>query len=125
MSSQEKDKQKLDLLKPYGEYRKDGFRISNVPPEVAEQLYGDWPNLDPEMSFNRSPTMKKLVEVAKQYNGTLEGDVFPVESGRDDARISFDAVYLKCSKEVAQRLRRNLKPDEFDLRKGVYRFWWD
>ncbi len=119
-------KQKLDLLKSYGEYRKDGFRIRNVPVEVAEKLYGPWPNLNPEESFNNSPKMKKLVELAKQYNGTLEGDVFPVESGRSDARISFDAIYLKCSKEDAQRLRHNLKPNEFDLEKdGTYRFWWD
>jgi hypothetical protein len=117
--------QKLDLVKPYGTYRKDGFRISNMPPEVAEQLYGPWPNLDPEDSFNRSPKMRKLVELAKKHNGTLEGDVFPVESGRSDARIAIDAIYLKCSKEDAQRLRRNLRPDEFDFRNGVYRFWWD
>jgi|WetSurMetagenome_2_1015567.scaffolds.fasta_scaffold51167_6 hypothetical protein len=120
------EKQKLELLKPYGEYDKDYFHIGKVPPEVAEQLYGDWPNLSAEESFNNSPTMKELVDLTKQYNGTLSGYCIPVESGREDARISFDAIYLKCTKEEAQKLKRKYSPDEFDRKAdGSYRFWWD
>lgn len=118
--------QKLELLKSYGEYNKDDFFLSHVPPETAEQLLIGWPNVEPKERQNSSPTMKTMVELAKQYNGTLGGYCIPVESGRSDARISFDTLFLKISREDATKLRRSLKPNEFDLKKdGTYRFWWD
>lgn len=125
------EKQKSELLKPYiayGLYNENFFNFKGLPVEIAKQLLSAWPNVDPKERQNRSPTHKKLVETAEQYNGTLNGYCIPTEAKpfRDDARISFDAIELKVDKPTAQRLKRNLKPDSFsELSEGVYRFWWD
>jgi hypothetical protein len=121
-----KEEQKIELVKPFGDYKKDYFSIDDVPPEIVEQLFGDWPNTHPQDRQNNSPNVKKMVKLAKQYNGTLDGYCIPVASGREDARISFDALNLKVTKEDAKRLKRNLKPNDFKLKEdGSYWFWWD
>lgn len=99
--------------------------VENVPPSVAEKLFKGKPRLDPMGTQNYSPTMRRMVSLAEQYNGTLSGYVIPLESGRSDARITFDGFVLKGSDEQMKNLKRTLRPDEFDKINGGYRFWWD
>ncbi len=82
--------------------------------------------------------------MASRHNGTLEGYVIPVSTGRDDARISIDGFTIKASRKEAMKLRDELRkrkhkeewegetirwteePDELDeVRPGYWRFWWD
>lgn len=105
--------------------RKYFFRIKNVPPSVAKKLTKGTPKLYLMDRQGNSPTSKRMIEITKRYNGTLEGYVIPVISGRDDARVSFDGFTIKTSETNAMRLKRELKPDEFDLYENGWRFWWD
>jgi hypothetical protein len=106
--------------------KKNYFDIQGVPPSVAKSLMTGDPNVDPNDTQNNSPTMAEMVELAEKYNGTLFGYVIPVESGRDDARITFDGVVLPVEEVVGLRLGRDLGADEADLTKdGQFRLWWD
>lgn len=85
-----------------------------------------WPNVDPKGTQNFSPTMKEMVRIAKKYNGKLHGYVVPVESGRDDARITFEGFYIKADPRTALEVSNSTRPDEFDeIKKNIWRFWWD
>jgi len=87
-----------------------------------------YPNVDPNDRQNNSPTMKEMVRIAKQYNGKLHGYVVPVESGRDDARISFEGFYIKAGPRTAIEVSNRTSPDEFDeveVKTNYWRFWWD
>ena len=122
------EKQKIELVKPLAKYgfKESFFNFADLPAETAKQLLSAWPNVNPKDRQNSSPTMKKLVETATEYNGTLNGYCIPVESGRDDARITFDAVVLKIDKQTMLKLKRSLKPNNTSLlADGSYRFWWD
>lgn len=119
--------QKIDAIKKYKIYgRLDGFfNIKNVPPGIAEKLMTGWPNVDPEDTQNVSPTMKKMVQIAKKYKGKLEGHVISVKSHKPDARISFEGFTITIPDKAALQLMKSLKPDEFSKIKGKWRFWWD
>jgi hypothetical protein len=75
--------------------------------------------------------MKNMIEIAAKHHGTLEGYVIPVETGRDDARISFDGMTLHLSRDEAQKLYDEFEHTQhhvnhFDEKaKNTYRFWWD
>lgn len=120
------------------------YRFENLPAGEGRRMMTGGPNISPEDYQNRSPSAKEMLSIASKYNGTLEGYVIPVATGRDDARISVDAFTIKASKEEALKLRKELKsrkhteewegekmtwteePDEFDeVRPGYWRFWWD
>ena len=121
-------KQKKDIIKKYKTWGKlnNYYSISKVPPGVASKLMTGFPNIDPNDTQNNSPMMKDMVKIAKKYKGTLGGYVIPVESGRDDARISFDEFTVKASMRVVMQLRSDVRPDECDeVKKGYWRFWWD
>ena len=101
------------------------FYIDFVPYSVAENLTEGITKLDPSKRHNGSPTMKELLELAKKYNGLLEGYVIPKASKREDYRITFDGIVLPITKEMALMLRSKFKPDEFDQTPQGWRFWWD
>jgi len=68
----------------------------------------------------------RLQEIAKKYNGKLHGYVVPVESGREDARISFEGFYIKTDPRTAIEVSNSTRPDEFDeIKTNYWRFWWD
>lgn len=112
------------------------FRIEKVPPDVVRKLMTGWPNVMKSDRQNFSPTVTTMVKLCEKYNGTLEGYVIPVESGRDDARISFDGFILNTTVTEAKKVRAMLSkadkrrvghaPDEFsEVKTGFWRFWWD
>jgi len=108
----------------YGEIKNDGFlRIENVPLNVAQNLMTGYPNANISDTHNESPSHKKMLEYIKKYGGTLEGYV--TEPSREDARIQFDGFTLNVSDAEAKRLKKQLKPDEFEKKVNKYRFWWD
>jgi hypothetical protein len=116
------------IASDYGVKLKEFFHIANVPVEVIELMLTGAPYIDPEGAQNSSPTVRELVALAKEHPGsTLGGYVIPVDSGRDDARISLDTIYLKVPGKTATKLKRALKPDEYAYYKDIksYRFWWD
>ena len=123
-----KIQQKKDIIKKYKKWGKlrNFYNIDNVPVGVATKLMTGWPNVDPTSAQNLSPTMKEMVRIAKQYNGKLHGYVVPVESGRDDARISFEGFYIKADPRTAKKISNDTRPDEFDeIKTNYWRFWWD
>ena len=86
----------------------------------------EWPNVDPYSTHNLSPMMTEMVRIAKQYNGKLHGYVVPVESGRDDARITFEGFYIKADPRTAIKISNETRPDEFaEIKTNYWRFWWD
>jgi hypothetical protein len=108
---------------------KDFFHIAEVPVDVIEPFTeGEKPFLNPDDTQNSSPSVRELLALAKRFPGsTVGGYVIPTESGRDDARISLDTIYIKAPGTVATKLKRELKPDEYSYNKETksYRFWWD
>lgn len=123
----EKQKQKIELVTPYAESANGCFfHFQNMPPEVVKKLLSGWPNADKKDRQNRSPTLKKMLDLASRHNGSLSGYCIPVESGRSDARISFEEFTLHITKQEAMKLKRSLKPDNLtELEKDTYSFWWD
>lgn len=101
------------------------FRVVGVPTEVAKTLYFASPPLTPNSRQNDSPKMSKMVKIAEKYNGVLEGYVIPIESKREDARVTFDGFIIKVDEKTALALKKLLKPDEFSPQEKGYRFWWD
>ena len=95
-----------------------------MPPGLAGKLMTGYPNIDPEDTQNVSPTMKEMVQIAKNHKGKLEGYVIPVKSGRKDARISFVGFTIAASDKVASRLISSLSPDGVSKVKGKWRFLW-
>lgn len=121
-------KQKKDIIKKYKRWGKlkNFYNIEKVPPGIASKLMTGHPNINPDETQNDSPTMRDMVKIAKQYKGTLGGYVVPVESGRDDARITFDEFTIKAPLRTVIRLQNDLYPNECDeVKKGYWRFWWD
>ena len=100
------------------------FRVDDVPASVAEKAFLGEPKLNPNGRQNDSPTMRSLVKTALEHKATLEGYVIPQESGRDDARVTFDGIVIP-KKAVAYQLKKTTHPDEFGKVKGGYRLWWD
>jgi hypothetical protein len=125
----------VKLLTPYveryelekGKVPKDFFRIVNVPAFVAKKAFAGDPPLKPEDRQNESPTMKRLVEIAEKHNGKLEGYVIPKESGREDARVTFDGLTLYGDDGLleAAKLKKATHPDEFNVSTEGIRLWWD
>lgn len=115
----------VEILKSYGKYSDSYFSVNFVPFSVAQNLTEGITKLDLNESQNESPTMKELLELAKKYNGLLCGYVIPKASKREDYRINFDAIVLPITEIIAKKLKRKLKPDEFDKTKQGWRFWWD
>jgi hypothetical protein len=114
-------KQKFELIKPYLGM---GFRrfhfFHDVPFEVAKTLLTGLPNVEPDDEHNESPTNAKMVAIAEQYEGTLDGAV------QEDEGIWFDGFTIKASSEIALALRKTLKPNEFTrLPDSKFQFWWD
>ena len=115
-------------VKEYREDKHNFYNAEKVPPQVAEKLMTGYPNVNPEERHNDSPKMKDMVMLAKKYRGSLEGYVVPVESGRPDARITFDGIVLPVSMSTARKLADTFalsKPDEIDKVEGGIRIWWD
>ena len=122
------DKQRADLIKP--ELRGHGFSgcisFEGLSGDIAKQLLSGRPNADPEDKQNYSPTMREMVDLALKYEGTLEGYIITVESGREDARITFDGFTIKTSKKEALKLKTKLKPSDFtEIDNTTFQFWWD
>jgi hypothetical protein len=102
------------------------FQFTNVTPEMAGLWMSTFPKyLDPEDVQNMSPTMKELVDLARGHGGTLGGYAIPPESGRSDARITFDEMVLPLDELQARRIQDVIRADEFEKVKGGWRFWWD
>jgi hypothetical protein len=120
------------------------YRFQKLPVSEARKMSTGEPNLELEDNQNSSPSTREMFDMAAKHNGTMEGYVIPMASGRDDARISVDGFTIRASKEDAQKLQRELKnkkhtekwegeeitwnegPDEFDeVSPGYWRFWWD
>jgi hypothetical protein len=118
-----------DLEKKDPDWRKslkNFYRVDNVPPKVAKTLLTGQPNVNPEDRQNNSPRMKEMIELAEKNKGLLEGYVVAEESGRPDARISFDGMTIEANERKAKQLKRLLQPDEFDNKgKNKWRMWWD
>jgi hypothetical protein len=107
-------------------YARYDYIFEDLPAKEAKRLLTGWPNVDPKDRQNYSPTMEKMVEIADRYDGTLEGYVITVESGRDDARITFDGFTITADESKARALAKELKPDEFvKVGRKKWRFWWD
>lgn len=102
------------------------FYVHEVPVSKAKEMLGRPYGVNPTETQNNSPIMKDMIGLAEHHNGTLFGYVIPKESGRQDARITFDGVMLKIDDSTAQKLRDKFHPDEFSREDdGRYRFWWD
>jgi len=127
VSELKKRKQRVDLLKPFitDFDPKDVSYFERVPLEIAKELMTGYPNVNPEDRQNYSPTMKRMIEIVEKYGGTLDGYIVHVESGRWDARITFDAFTIRCSYKVAFELVNRLKPDDARKMKEGFYFWWD
>ena len=70
--------------------------------------------------------MRKMLDIARQHNGTLNGYAIPPESGRDDSRITITGFELPIDKATANKLKRSYRPDEFnEIKPGLWRFWWE
>ena len=111
--------------KPTTDELQEYFNIENVPPDFAMSLSKGSPEFDLDSQQNDSPTMGDMIKIAKEHNGTLEGYVIPTESGRNDARVSFDGFTLAGKTRDMIALREELSPDEFQMVGSKYRFWWD
>jgi hypothetical protein len=99
------------------------FYITGVPPSVAKSWTTGSLKAGLNDRQNNSPTVRTMIALAEKYKGKLDGYVIPIESGRDDARISFDGFHLLVSSVVAKVLKNKYKPDEFSkLPSGYYRF---
>ena len=114
------------------EQYKSHFMFSRLEPENAEKLFGKEKGmLDPDEGQNESPTPRELVELARTHHGFVGGYVIPTESGREDARVSIDTIYLpeKEAHLYKKIWDANGHPvDEFgpqDSPKGYMRIWWD
>ncbi len=106
--------------------RHNYFGFSGVTPKEAEMWMATHPAvLDPGDAQNMSPTNAEMIEIAKKHRGTLFGYAIPPESGRSDARVSFEGFILPISELQALRLQNDLRADEFDKVRGGYRYWWD
>jgi len=127
MSEKEKRKQIVDLLKPYITHfnPEDVSFFERVPPKVARELMTGYPNVDPRDTHNFSPTMREMLELVEEYEGTLRGYIVHTESGRDDARITFDGFCIRCSYKVAFELAVSYRPDEARKEEEGFYFWWD
>jgi hypothetical protein len=111
---------------------KDYFHIEGVPLKIIEQLKGNKPEFDLKDAQNESPNHKEMISIIKKHKGSLLcGYVIPLTSGRDDARVSFDTIYLKTDELTARQLSMTdvSQPDEFDeiefKGKKYFRLWWD
>jgi hypothetical protein len=100
------------------------FSIGNVPAYAAERYIGT-KLLHSNDRQNESPTVRRMLDMVKRYDGNLFGYVIPVESGRPDARISFDGFIINVDEQTANRLKNTLHPDEFSREPSGWRFWWD
>ncbi len=121
-------KQKFNLLKPHlTNYSEGSFGLfENLPVKTAEKLMTGFPNVDPKDVQNNSPTMIQMLKLAKENNGKIGGYIIPVDTNRDDSRITFTSVELRLDKQKAEQLRDKSSPDEFDkIGKDTFRFWWD
>jgi len=117
---------RTDFNKKHGENAKEYYRVENVPPKLARTLMTGNPNIDPKETQNESPTMAKMIDYAEKFKGTLEGYVIPPESGRPDARITFDGIILSKMPKDRRTLNILLGADEkMKWGKGKRRFWWD
>jgi hypothetical protein len=96
--------------------------FDKMPPSVAMELMTGWPNIRSRDRQNGSPTAGHLIRLAAKYHGTVGGYMI---SRRPDARIAITIMTLPVGHEVATKLYKNVKPDNFDLRRGKYVFWWD
>lgn len=109
---------------------KEVFYFENLDPTDVEQLLGkEKGQLDPDDYQNEAPTARELIIAAKKNKGKLGGYVIPIESGRDDARVSLDTIYLPT--KIARRYKKAWDEtehpvDEFtNEKKGLVRIWWD
>jgi hypothetical protein len=114
-----------DVSLDYGGANNNYFHIKNVPPSVAKTWATGKLKVKLNERQNESPTMKEMIAIAEKYGGTLFGYVIPIESGREDARITFDGLILPVNSVIAQMLNKKYKPNEFDKQSDGYRFWWD
>jgi len=111
----------LGIQSPKNDYNS----FDHADPSKVEEIMGI-PNLiDADDTQNNSPTAKKMIKLAEEYGGKLEGYWIPLASGREDARVSLTGFTLPISKEEAEALNHKLKPDEFSKEGNGYRFWWD
>ncbi|MCP6727083.1 MAG: hypothetical protein KJI69_03605 [Patescibacteria group bacterium] len=137
-------KQRLDLIAPFVYISKHALKplfgakyplgiksdygtFERLPTKIAEKLLTGYPNIAPKDTQNYSPTAKKLVTLAKKYKGTVGGYfINEDDERRDDQRITLESIYLKTTKEQAEKLRDKIHPDEFHQEEdGTWRFWWD
>ena len=103
---------------------RDYMMVAGVPPEVARKLLEEDP-FGLEQQQNCSPTMEEMISLCEIHGGTLEGYIIPAESGRADARTTFEGFSIDVNEMTARMLRESLEPDEFDLNDDCqYRFWW-
>ena len=106
------------------------YHIEAVPVKEAEKVVGMKFGAQPNDTQNMSPKVSDMIKTVKSYGGTLEGYVIPTESGRKDARVSFDGMTLDVSDDMAKVIksefaREGHSVDEFDKVAGGWRFWWD
>jgi len=113
-------------LNPYN--KNDSFISFNACPYmVAQNLPKIYGYLSLKEAQNESPTTEEMISIASKYKGTLEGYVITLNSGRPDARITFDGFTIPVCKSTAYKLKNNLNPSEFDasFKPHGWRFWWD
>lgn len=127
-------------LKQYPNAIKDIIYFEDLPPSKTELMNNGYPNIKLSQKQNYSPTARKIISIAKKNDGLLGGYMIPVESGRDDARITIETLYLPVSDKKAEKIKEKLCkidkkgnnhcPDEFSKEKHkdgkeYYRYWWD
>ena len=120
-------KDALPILKPYiyfydfekkDDFNENDYHVKGVPPEVMQKLI-DAKLMDASMlAANSKFTMAKLIKLGKEHNGVGGGTARPND-------IYFDEMVFNIPEEEAKKLKRNLRPDEFDKQGEGWRFWWD
>lgn len=105
--------------------RANYFRFIGVPGTVARDLLNANPAIvNLHDAQGDSPEMFEMLVIAMRNRGTLEGYVIPPESGRSDARITFDGINIP-DESVAHSIAKKYHPNEFSKESGGWRLWWD
>jgi hypothetical protein len=113
----------LKHLDRIGHNYEDEYFFEGLSASEARPLMTGYPNFDPQDVQNLSPTAQEMVKIAEEYNGILMGHVIPVETNRDDVRITVTGFTVRIPRDKAGELKKRLIPASFHETKEGCTFW--